>query len=316
MSRGIALYHSLIKNEANFQLFIFAFDDISAHTLVKMNLENVRVVTLAEFEDAELLRIKPSRSKGEYCWTCTSSTIAYCIEKFQLKNCTYLDADLFFYQTPRVLINEIPTDKHVMITAHRYTRYYDQSKESGKYCVQFMYFDNSSESIEVLHHWRNQCIEWCYNRIEDGKFGDQKYLDAWTSQFKCVYELANLGGGLAPWNIQQYQFTPDKERIFGIENTTNKKFEVIFYHFHGLKFYNHGGIIYTPNTYRINSSIKELFYQSYIEALHAAKNKIQLADNSFDSHGSSSSKNYFKDKYVKGKVAYIISNVFKNIFHF
>lgn len=316
MSRGIAMYQSLLKNETDFHLFIFAFDEISANTLLKMQLKKVTVVTLAQFEDPELLRIKPSRSKGEYCWTCTSSTIAYCIEQYQLKNCTYLDADLFFYQSPRVLINEIPADKHVMITEHRYTRYYDQSKESGKYCVQFMYFDNSKDSLEVLHHWRNQCIEWCYNRIEEGKFGDQKYLDVWTSKFNCVYEMTNLGGGLAPWNIQQYQFKSTNQRLIGTETKTNKNFEVIFYHFHGLKFYDHGGLIYTPNTYRINSSIKELFYQPYTQALQIAKNEIQLTDNSFDSHGSSSSKSYFKDKYIKGKVAYIISNVFKNIFHF
>ncbi len=314
-SRGIAMYESLYTCEKDFMLYIFAFDDSSYQTLQQMQLDKVRVISLQEFEDDALLAIKGSRSKGEYCWTCTSSTIAYCISTFQLANCTYVDADLFFYQSPRVLIDEIPADKHVMITEHRYTRYYDQSKVSGKYCVQFMYFDNSKESLEVLHHWRAQCLDWCYNRIEDGKFGDQKYLDTWTSNSLVVYEMQHLGGGLAPWNIQQYTFTTNANKLIGKEKSSNKSFEVIFYHFHGLKFYEEGQLIYTPNTYYINSAIRTLFYNPYVQALAKAKARLNVINNSIDWHGSAASSNYFKDKYIKGKVAFIISNVFKNILH-
>ena len=309
MSRGIAMYQSLIATESNFHLYIFAFDDFTATTLQTMQLDKVTVITLAEFEDEELLRVKPTRSRGEYCWTCTSSTIWYCLHTFNLPNCTYLDADLFFYQSPRVLIDEMPADKHVMITEHRYTYYYDQSTVSGKYCVQFMYFDQHISSQQVLQHWRNQCLEWCYNRIEDGKFGDQKYLDTWTQDFDCVHELQHLGGGLAPWNIQQYHFQLSKQhRLIGTTKASQKTFEAIFYHFHGLKFYDNDKFIYAPNTYRINHSIQQLFYQPYITALHQAQSLISKAQPTFSPQGSLSSKTYFKDKFLKGKFAYIKSN--------
>lgn len=315
MSRGIAMYQSLLQHEKDFHLYIFAFDEVAQQTLEQMNLAQVTVIGLAAFEDEELLRVKNTRSKGEYCWTCTSSTIYYCLKHFPISNCTYVDADLFFYASPRILIDEIPSDKHVMITEHRYTRYYDQSKVSGKYCVQFMYFDDSAASLEVLSHWRNQCIDWCYNRIEDGKFGDQKYLDAWTGQFSCIHELKHLGGGLAPWNIQQYNFTKTAQEFMGEEIRTHQKFPVIFFHFHGVKLYDHGQQIYAPNTYHLSNDVKTLFYLPYIQSLEMAKKQIQLCNNNFDTHGSQASSNYFKDRYIKGQLSYIISNVFKNIFH-
>ncbi len=311
MSRGIAMYWSLLEHCRDFHLYIFAFDDVCDETLRKMNLQKVTVVSLKDFEDKELLEAKSNRTRTEYCWTCTSSTILFCLKKFKLANCTYIDADLFFYQSPEVLIYEKPAEYHVMITSHRYTSYYDQSKRSGKYCVQFMYFDNTEDSLKILKWWRERCLEWCYNRIEDGKFGDQKYLDDWTTRFDYVWELKNLGAGLAPWNIQQYKFESVSE---GQEVKSGTRLATEFYHFHGVKFYENGKIIFAPNTYHISNTVKEIFYKPYFENLQRAKLFIQQFNNTFDPHGSRSSSSYFVDKYVKGKMNYIFCNFIKPIY--
>ena len=305
------MYQSLLACCSDFHLYIFAFDDVCDQTLRKMNLESITVVSLKDFEDKELLQAKSNRTRTEYCWTCTSSTILYCLEKYKLSNCTYIDADLFFYQSPERLINEKPDAYHVMITSHRYTSYYDQSKRSGKYCVQFMYFDNTEKSLEVLSWWRERCLEWCYNRIEDGKFGDQKYLDDWTSRFDCVWELKNLGGGLAPWNIQQYWFINSNE---GVEIKTGSDFTPVFYHFHGVKFYENRKVVFAPNTYYISKKVEEIFYRPYLENLQRSKQVIQHFNNTFDPHGSHPSSSYFTDKYVKGKLNYFYCNFIKRIF--
>ncbi len=229
LPQGLLMYESLKKNCDDFHLYIFAFCDESLKKLKQLDDKNITIISLKEFEDTELLNVKSSRTKGEYCWTCTSSVILYCLKHFSLESCTYLDADLCFYSNPQILLEEMG-NKSVLITEHRYSSQYNQAEKSGKYCVQFVTFKNNEKGLEVLNWWRERCLEWCYNRVEDGKFGDQKYLDDWLSRFDCVYSLKNLGGGLAPWNLQQYKILEKKGKIF-VNND-----ELIFFHFHNLKF--------------------------------------------------------------------------------
>ena len=204
LTRGLAMYESLRKHCESFHLYVFAFDDSSHEILSQLELPSMTVISLLDFEDEELLSIKADREVGEYCWTCTPSTILYAIERYNLLSCTYLEADLYFWNSPELLLNELGK-KSVLITQHRFSPEYDQALTSGKYCVQFMTFKNNEEGMTALRWWRKKCIKWCYARLEDGKFGDQKYLDDWLIRFNGVHELQHLGGGLAPWNIQKYQ---------------------------------------------------------------------------------------------------------------
>ena len=256
LTRGLALYESLLENCPEFHLYICAFDDVSYEILVSLNLRHATIVSLDELEDEALLEVKPTRSVAEYCWTCTPSVIKLCIENYRLPFCTYLDADIYFFADPALLIDELG-GKSILITEHRYTPEYNQTKNSGIYCVQFTTFKNDISGMSALNWWREACIEWCYNRVEDGKFGDQKYLDDWLLRFEGVHVLQHLGGGVAPWNVQQYDLS-------------DPCFEVVFYHFHGLKFIqdqmvNLGKYKYTPAT--LNRVY--LPYISHIERINA-----------------------------------------------
>jgi len=287
----MAMYESLVKHCDDFHLYIFAFDDKTKEYLSSQNFEHITVISLKEFEDAELLRIKPTRTAGEYCWTSTSSTILYSINTFQLDHCTYIDADLMFYSNPKVLIEEMGS-KSVLITSHRYTKDYDQSIESGKYCVQFVLFKNNEQGMKVLNWWRNACIEWCYNRIEDGKFGDQKYLDDWTRRFEGVHELEHLGGGVAPWNVQQYTFRETNGYYKGTEIATGKQFDLVFFHFHGVKFYENDVVSLTGQLYSITNAIQNQLYKPYVNALCKVKDKIETIDSTINANGISGQASY------------------------
>lgn len=259
LTRGLAMYESLKRYSDDFHLYIFAFDDRSFNLLKKLNLEFVTVISLKEFEDDTLLKIKEDRSAGEYCWTCTPSTINYCINTYHLESCTYLDADLYFFSNPSVLIAEMQ-EKSVLITEHRYTKEYDQSVTSGIYCVQFMTFINDIRGMKALDWWRHSCNTWCYARFEDEKFGDQKYLDDWTTRFDGIHVLQNLGGGVAPWNIQQYKLE-------------DKSFELVFYHFHNFKFLPNDKV--ELGSYKLRKEDLKILYKPYLE--HLTKITMDLA---------------------------------------
>lgn len=275
------MYESLKKHSDAFHLYIFAFDSRSYKLLKKLDLAFVTVVSLEAFEDEELLKAKEDRSAGEYCWTCTPSTIKYCIETYNLDSCTYLDADLYFFNNPSILIEEMG-DKSVLITEHRYTPEYDQSTMHGKYCVQFMTFKNDKNGMKVLNWWRDACNEWCYSYHEDGKFGDQKYLDHWKTSFEGIHELQHLGGGLAPWNIQQYHIS-SKNGLHGVESSSGSKFNVVFYHFQNFQFLENNKISF--GFYILGKSVIELLYRPYARHLEKITNDLKCVDKENDYNG-------------------------------
>jgi hypothetical protein len=176
-----------------------------------------------------------------------------------------LDSDLYFFASPRTLIDEMGNNS-VLITPHRFTINYDQSKKTGIYCVQFVVFKNDERGLKVLNWWRNACLEWCYNRFEAGKFGDQKYLDDWPVRFEGVFVSENLGAGVAPWNMQQYVFTKEKDAIVGKETITGNTFPVIFFHFHSFTFVTSS--FFSPRPYyKRNRSALRLLFNPYIKKI-------------------------------------------------
>jgi len=295
LSRGLALYTSLQQVSAVFQLYVVAFDTKCYDYLRKADLPNLTVISLRDFEDEALLKIKPSRSAAEYCWTSTPSVILYCLKKYNLPSCTYVDADMIFYQDPQILLDEMGSDS-VLICEHRYTKDYDVSDTHGIYCVQFMCFKNNEDGLTALKWWRERCLEWCYARLEDEKFGDQKYLDDWSKRFAGVHVLQHLGGGVAPWNVQQYEFYNNNEKIY-LRNKINKEeFPVVFYHFHGLKFYTNEYVSFCGAVYELSKATKETFYVPYMKRLLEIEEQLKNQAVSFNVTGAK------KETPSKGKV--------------
>lgn len=282
LSRGLAMYYSLHAHCNNFHLYIFAFDSQAYKILVGLNLPRVTAISLAEFEDKKLLEIKSSRNIAEYCWTCTSSTILYVLNNFKVEECTYIDADLYFYSSPQPIFDEMG-DKSILLTEHRFSTEFRKDVIKGKYCVQFITFRNNALGRIALEWWRERCLEWCYARLEDGKFGDQGYLNDWTTRFEGVHVLNHLGGGVAAWNVQQYAFLSLADKIHGREISTGKTFDLIFYHFHYLRFFK-GNILELGRRY-LSPAVLNLLYKPYVHELMHSGRIAQKFQPNMDPHG-------------------------------
>lgn len=277
------MYQSLQKHCSSFHLYIFAFDDKALSILTKMKLENVTIISLQQFEDEKLLAIKKERSIAEYCWTCTSSTVLYVLNNFKVDECTYIDADLLFYSSPQPIFDEMG-DKSILLTEHRFSPEFQKDLIKGVYCVQFVTFKNTAEGRTALTWWRDRCIEWCYARLEDGKFGDQGYLNDWTTRFSGVHVLQHLGGGVAAWNVQQYDFTETMDGITGTEITSGKTFPLIFYHFHYLRFH-HNNILELGRR-RLSVTVLKLLYKPYVTQLLQIGKQLTTLYPGLDPHGT------------------------------
>jgi len=273
LSRGLSLYESLKKHSKNdFLLYIFPFDDQAFEKLKSLNLDNVVLIRQSQFENAELLKLKTSRSRGEYCWTCTPVIIEYILQNFNPTSCTYLDSDIYFYSSPERFLD---LGSHsVTITEHRYTKKYDKTLTSGKYCVQFMTFLNNLDSLKVLSWWKEKCLEACELNVEKGLCGDQKYLDDWLERFPgIVKNIDNIGVGAAPWNIQQYSLT-NKNGVVYLSDSLSKDIPLCFYHFHAIQVFD--GFRFVLSQYELSFKIYLYIYRQYIKKLRYVNSKYSL----------------------------------------
>lgn len=282
LTRGVALYESLADHDDDFHLYIVAFDEDCARILTSLSLEHATVIPLADIEAPDLLAAKPSRTWTEYCWTCTPSVVRYAIDTFELDHCTYLDADMCFWASPALLLNEFEGHS-VGLTEHRYTPKYENSKRSGVYCVQFVPFRNDTDGNEALDWWRAACIEWCYNRREDGKFGDQMYMNDWLDRFSGVTVIENIGGAIAPWNVQQYDIFERDGQLMCRLKKTGEEAPLVFFHFHMLRI---GADKVDLGKHRVEDSVVELLYAPYMRRLDAAAARIANASERITNHGN------------------------------
>lgn len=225
--KGLALHASLIRYNPDAKLWILAFDEYTRKILDEMKLKGVTVVGLRDFEDRELLKVKPTRHPVEYFWTCTPSWVLYVLKKSRAKYTVYLDADMYFYSDSDMAISEIG-QKSLLVVEHRFPKGMTaMAKTSGRFNVAFNVFKNDNVGIKCLERWRKQCLDWCYWKYEDGKLGDQMYLDEWPKLYDEDLVISkNVGIDTAPWNVSQYSITSKNGQIF-----INKD-RLVCYHFH------------------------------------------------------------------------------------
>ena len=132
LDKGLVLYDSLRECAKDFKLYVLCMDDKCYDVLSDLNLDRHIPIRLSDFEegDYELLEAKANRPIGEYCWTCSSSFIRYILRKYNEPFCTYIDADMYFYSDPQILIDEmLLAGKSVMVTPHRFPKKSEKQAE-------------------------------------------------------------------------------------------------------------------------------------------------------------------------------------------
>ena len=257
LAAGLCLYRSLERHATPFVLWVVCMDEIVETRLRELALPRMRLLPLAEVETGDLKRVRGGRTVGEYCWTITPFIPQFVLDQEpSVRRVTYLDADLYFFADPRRLLQELDAaGAGVLITPHAYSPEYDLSTVSGIYCVQFITFRNSAEARRIMRWWQERCIEWCYSRAEDGKFGDQKYLDDWPQRFAgTVHVLQHPELALGPWNANR--FLRDAGTL------------PVFFHFHGLRVVSEGRLLLYME-YRLTREAARL-YDQYVPEFTSA----------------------------------------------
>ena len=290
LPRGLVTLRSLREVHPDARLWVLCMDSDTERVLRTLAEPGLELVALTELEkyDAALAATKPGRSRAEYCWTSTPAICRYLLDRdFELDEITYVDADLMFHSSPGPVFDELGSDS-VLIVPHRYApQWAAQEPTHGIYNVEWVTFRRDERGLAVLDWWRERCIEWCYASVEDGKFGDQKYLDDWPQRFEGVHVLRHPGGGLAPWNAPRHRLARDERGV------TVDRHPLVFFHHHSLALHAPDafakmlaalelplgprldeGVAWTTN-YPVGAFDREWIWRPYLRALLAAYDEVR-----------------------------------------
>jgi hypothetical protein len=272
LARGLALHYSLQRHSPRAQLWVLCLSNACHQILLDLNLPGIVPVQLADFEaaDPEVAATKSTRSLIEYYFTLSPAWMAYvCDRATGAEWVTYLDSDLFFFAPPDPIYDEME-DAAFGIIPHRFSRGLEDQRRFGLYNVGWVSARGRDDGAAVLRWWRERCIEWCYDRVEDDRFADQRYLDRLPGLFERVHVVGHLGANLAPWNFADFRLEMNNGTV-----EIEQRYKLLFFHFYGVK---RSGTYYF-NSHRLYRApfpelVKYHIYEPYTVALAAAERKI------------------------------------------
>lgn len=273
LPRALALHASLARHAPGSRLFALCMDRGSEEALRALRPEGLQAIPLAELEadDPELAATKAGRERIEYYFTCSPCLPRHVLRRWaDVEMVTYLDADLFFFASPEAIFDEI-AGASIAMTEHRLEPALEKEHEPyGRYNVGWLTFRRDAPGQACLERWRGQCLAWCHDRVEDGRFGDQKYLDAWPSQFPGVHVIRHTGANVAPWNLGAHPVEFSNGRL------TAGGAPLIFYHFHALRRIRRRVHDTGLREYgiEVTRTLADRLYRPYLETLRAQEARL------------------------------------------
>lgn len=257
ISKGLALYLSIAKYTDDFTMYVMAMDRKCQEMLNALAFKHVVVDCIEDIDDPKLAEAKGNRSRAEFCWTCGSYTTDYFLHKYKLPDITYLDSDLMFFCFPQVVFDELKSVNASVGLAPHFTK----NPLFGRYCVQYVFFKNDKDGAGCLRWWKDECLKWCYSRVEDGKYGDQKYLDYFAEKFNHVYDIENRGVGIAYWNMDYHRFADGKVYY------KKQEWPQVFFHYSGFNVKVEDGAMTFRHTMYLTPIIRRTFVEPYAELM-------------------------------------------------
>lgn len=276
MPRGLALIESMRRHEDNSPIWILCLDTLSFEFLTTAGLQSVHLFSLStlESQQPELVAARTGRSRAEYIFTLGPTFLREVLRTQTGPGdvLVYLDADLYFFDSPGVAIEHMGAAS-VGIIEHRYPKKIAAKLEKyGRFNVGWVGFRNDASGRTVLDWWAQSCLEWCYDTpLADGRYADQGYLNDFP-KFDGVKVLESPGFNLAPWNTDSHHLeaTENGLRVDGDPLT--------FFHFQGIRetksWFITGQLVYRS---LMSRSLQQAVYVPYLKHLAAAEKRVHEA---------------------------------------
>lgn len=283
LPQGLALARSLAVHDPAAVLWVLALDDFTAEVMRALGGASVRVRRLDKLEagDPELLAVKTQRTQVEYYFTLSPCWPRWLLAtQPEIQRLTYLDADMYFFADPAAIFRAMDeAGASVLVTAHRFPAWLQRYERHGRFNVGILSFRADGAGRSCLDAWREQCLVWCFDRLEGDRYADQKYLDAWPARLgPALRVLPDAGVNLAPWNWATAAIAVDGAAV------QVDGWPLVVFHFARFRprwgdwWWQSGQLEYGVMPYRLRRAV----YGPYARALLAARDAIAARWPGFD----------------------------------
>ncbi len=272
LARGIAMIRSLIRHDPYAHIHVLCLDQRTHDVLSNFGGE-VSLIHIDELlsQDPEFAKARDNRSQIEWYFTATSCLVNFITRsRTEIQNLYYVDADLYFFDSVKPLLQE-SKGATAQLIEHRFSSHHMHLMVYGRFNVGWIGFSTSEEGLRLIQDYRQSCLEWCYDRLEEDRYGDQKYLERWPEKFPGCVVSEHKGANVAVWNISGRNLSLKDSRHW-IDGDP-----LIFYHFQGvarlksgnyvlkgdpMDFGNYFDLLYTPYLDELGEIEKEFDFSS------------------------------------------------------
>lgn len=303
LPQTLTLYRSLVAHAGQVKLTVLCMDAESRAYLVDRRLAGIEVLELRDLEraDRDVAARRAQRTWREYCWTVIPALCHHALRSASAGDVVmWVDADVEFLRDPAVLLDDLG-DGSFLLTPHCYNRAYPISAPDWELTARFGRFNGGTiafrrdrAGMAAARLWRDRSLEWCFDRCEPGRFGNQLHLDDFARR-PGARLVAVPGGVLGPWNGGRYRIRA------GRHSPTADGRPVIAYHYQSVRLGRASrwlGRQLPPNVfvlpgirpplqaraephYRLSLAEQHLFWRSYARRLGPAVGEVLAAQPRF-----------------------------------
>jgi hypothetical protein len=265
LPRALLMYRSLAMSGGALRLHLLCLSDQCADLIAELDLPGISAIRLDAMERhyPELLSVKAERWPMDYIFTLTPFLPSFVLDQYpEINRITYIDVDLFFYGNPTAIFEAIG-NRSIAIVPHRFSPDQIADRRYGNFNVGWISYATDSIGRLCLAEYRRDCLDWCRDVPEPGRFADQGYLDSWPERYGDAVAIIWMKGiNTARWNADNYVFSETDDRFFCDDEP------LIFYHFQGIRQRGDGDyLVQYPRSAVPGSVLRERIYRPYLVAM-------------------------------------------------
>lgn len=209
LDRGLVLYQSLQRWAPGSGFHVLALSEECAVFLEKLDLPDLQVIRTDDLCRIEprLVAAKADRNAASFVFTQTPFLVLAALRDIpEGGHIVYIDADTCFFSSPADVVMT-GGEYDVTLTRHNFAPHWQPADLFGEFNTGWAGFRRTPGAQACAEWWAERCLEWCHDRPENGKFGDQKYLEGFPDLGARVRILDDIGVNCAPWNASGRHFT-------------------------------------------------------------------------------------------------------------